>query len=95
MASRPPICIPASRFLYNRRVTVPPERANRLPLWQHQIYYNIIDLQSLVVNLVDYVVVMAEMAKSTEFQRIIMEGNVRNNIATPNPVVRYYYILAI
>ncbi len=25
--------IPANRFLYNRRVTVPPERANRLPLW--------------------------------------------------------------
>ena len=25
----------SSRILYHRRVTVPPQRANRLPLWQH------------------------------------------------------------
>ena len=27
-----------------------------------------------------------EMEKSTEFQRTIMEGNLRNNIATPNDI---------
>ena len=32
----------AKQFLCNRRVTVPPERANRPPLfWQHRSYYNL------------------------------------------------------